>query len=441
MSAAFGDALPTCDNGRITVEVSGELLDEVEGLLNDLTAQVPLLGSHLENPLQMATELFGSTLGLGINLHGLLPAVTSPRVRVTINDLEVASPMRGLATFFDADGRHGTATDVDRTAEARRRFKNVLLLPVLDCSGTIADLHGFVQNTIHNLQIPDNRLTPTALNRLQTLADRGLISADTLANTLFNLLTLTEKLLLGLVTITGALLRPITGSDLGPIIGELKKRSTAPSAPSTITTMLRNINPHSLGLDLTGDVVGTIESVTDLALADVGDPGTLVGPLQDTFGTLLGPLPDTGSGAGDCQVNANEIVGPVVNDAGWVALQELRDALAALPAPLGSRLGTIMDLLIADLQDLLDPAANGPTPQQIIQQANEAEEEVLVVVVGSTAVPLLDFFPVPGGELHQLLETHTHGDDLDVRGLVNDLGDFNNAATDARGIFRASLVE
>lgn len=431
MSQAFGEDPPTCEDGRIDVEVTGELLDELEGLLTDLTSQVPGLDSQLDDPLQTVTTLLAEA-GLPVDLHGLLPAVASPRVRVAIHDLEIASPMRGLVSLADRDGDVAASTDVARTAEARRRFKNVLLLPVADtCAAT--NLYGFVQEAIDGLQIPDNRLTPTVLDALQDVADQGLISADSLAHTLFDLLTLTEKVTLGLVDLTGTLLRPIVGSDLGPIVGELKKRSVAPGAPSAITTMLRNIDPASLGLDLVGDAQ---ESVSGILLA--GDPSTVVTPLQDTFGPLLGTLP--GFSEDGCEINANAVVGPVTDEA-WAALQEVRDALAALPAPLGPRLETIVDLLVADLRDLIDPAADGPRPEQIVNEARDADEEVLVVVVGSTAVPLLDFFPVPGGQLHAMIDTHTDVDgDLDLRGLVGDLGAFNNAATDARGIFRASLV-
>lgn len=346
---AFAAQLPTCDNGLVTVTPesdASDVLNEAEGLLGDLTgiAVTPTLEALL------------AAVGLPVDVEGLIPAVATPRVRVSVTG-DVTTAFRQLIAD---DGAPSTLT---REAVARRRFKNVLLLPTVPLCGLPSSLP----------------LTDAVVNLLR----------DTLGGT--ELAHLLDSL--GLL-------------DIQPLID-----------------LLDPLGLLGLGLD---DVIAALG--VD-AVLDTVDPSDEL-PLDEAL---------TAAGA-DCEVDLNQPLDVAV-DATVALLEDARDLAAALPLPGADHLAGLIDVLLTDLSDLLDPGSAAPTLLEVVEAAANADEDVLVVLVGATHVPLLDLFAVPGRALQDAIAAQTGGGGVDVPTLLADTGTVARSVAAAQGAFRASLVQ
>lgn len=156
----------------------------------------------------------------------------------------------------------------------------------------------------------------------------------------------------------------------------------------------------------------------------------VTGPLSD----VLSAAPTIGAAAtqlSQCEVDANPAL--AANAATmYGALTATGTRLDALGLP-GTPIATS---LMRDLRDLAEPSgAAGPTQQDLLTAATQHDEHVLIVMTGVTAatgIPILDVFPVLASDLASR--------DLSRLQLA-DLFGLMAATTQARGIFRATLVQ
>jgi hypothetical protein len=156
---------------------------------------------------------------------------------------------------------------------------------------------------------------------------------------------------------------------------------------------------------------------------------TVTGPLSSVVATA----PDIGTVAARlsrCEVDANPVLdaNTATMFAGLTATGQRLDALGLPGTPIATS-------LVRDLRDLAQPAgAAGPTQRELLAAAAQRDEHVLVVMTGltaTTAIPILDVFPVLAADLM--------GRDLS-RLTLADLFGMTTATAQARGLFRASLV-
>lgn len=237
------------------------------------------------------------------------------------------------------------------------------------------------------------------------------------------------------------------GFSTGSLLDSLVPAVTAPRARTVVTA---SVAPPMRGLvpAQVADAVITTEATARRRLKNAVllpvltaegrcPSGTLLGGLINwllgTLSTLLGNAADIGELASrldGCRADVNPLL-----DQSAQALFPRLEATGSRLDQLGLPGTAITQSLLVDLRDIAQPTGAGaPTQREVLQAAAARDEHVLVVLVGvtsSTAVPMLDVFPVLAADL-----LSRNLSDL----AMSDLFGLATTSTQARGLFRASLV-
>lgn len=398
---AFADAAPTCGAGTTTVTpqaVHSDVLTEVDRFLAALpgTSLHVTAGGSLTASLTLAAQL-----GLPTELFALLPAITTPEVRVRTS-AHVSTPLRTLLT-----GEQAPATvPVQAEGTARRVFKNVLLVPVVDVPGC----------------------QPTHV----TVASTPLV--DLLRRTAGDTATaayLHAQGLLDLSRLDGAVAALLAPASPDPLL---------PAAPAPTASSLPLVDLIALvGVDA---VLGTLRPGAQLVLRADGTVATAPGtdPVVATqVDLLLGGSGLLRTVTPGCRVDLNAAVTPTVATTLDETLRGVRDRLRTLSAVLAptTHLAAAVEALRVDAVDLLDPGSDAPTAMEVLTAAAQAEEDVLVLTVVATQVPALDAALLPARTLQGMVDQAGR---LDVAGVLASTPDLLTSTTTARGLFRARVV-
>lgn len=148
-------------------------------------------------------------------------------------------------------------------------------------------------------------------------------------------------------------------------------------------------------------------------------------------------LPDLGTGSSFSFTNAAL---SLITDTTVGLVRTLNSVIDPLLAPLGC--SNLLGLLADDLSDLLDPPTTAPSVGQVVNDALATGEGLLALrqpsnpvvtlplpLIGGGSIPFYDFAPIC---LSKSGNT--------ITGVVQNAGSFLGCATNASGVFRASLV-
>lgn len=258
-----------------------------------------------------------------------------------------------------------------------------------------------------------------------------------------------------LTTVNGAVAPLLAASSVLAALGADAAELAAGLVPAVAAPRARAAVASALQPPLTGltDTVLTSPDVEGEAVARRRLKNAVLLPVLDLSGTcavtgllglvtmITGPLatvlsaaPTIGSAAtqlSQCTVDANPVL-----DANAAALFDGLTATGARLDGLGLPGTPIATSLVRDLRDLAQPSgAAGPTQRELLAAAAQRDEHVLIVMTGvtsATGIPILDAFPVLADDLMSR--------DLSQLQLA-DLFGLMAATTQARGIFRATLVQ
>lgn len=172
--------------------------------------------------------------------------------------------------------------------------------------------------------------------------------------------------------------------------------------------------------------------VVDLeATCDGGLLGAVTGTLSDLLADSDDLPVDVADIVDDCTVDANPVL-DMTGDEVFDQLEGLKGPLDAAGLP-----GTeIVDALMLDLRDVYDPDGDAPTQREVLDEAADGNEDVFALVTGTTddtAIPILDAVHAPAGAVRDWLDDDTAN--------IDGAYDVATTTAEARGLFRASLIE